>query len=82
MLECEHFNYVVNLYSLPLNNNSVESLEHVGFAIYDNTKIIDNSQNWFEVCFSESLHINWKKPKLNCGIKATKELVFFISLTF
>ena len=28
-------------------------------------------------CFLESLHIKWKKPKLNCGIKATKELVLF-----
>ena len=24
---------------------------------------------------AESLDIKWKKPKLNCGIKATKELV-------
>ena len=27
--------------------------------------------------FLESFHIKWKKPKLNCGIKATKELVLF-----
>ena len=29
LLECEHFNFVVNLYRLPLSNNSVEYLEHV-----------------------------------------------------
>ena len=77
MLECEHFNYVVNLHSLPPSSNSVEYLKHVKIAVYDNTKIIDSSQNWVELCFFKSLHIKWKKPKLNCGIKATKELVLF-----
>ena len=45
----------------------------VANAVYDNIKIIDNSQNWIELFFLESLHIKWKKPKLNC----TKELVLF-----
>ena len=75
--ECQHFNYVVNLHSLPPNNNSVEYLEHVKIVVYDNIKINDSSQNWVKLCFLESLHIKWKKPKLNCGIKATNELVFF-----
>ena len=75
MFECEHFSYGVNLHSLPPSNSSVEYLEHVKTAVYDNTKIIDSSQNWVELCFLESLHIKWKKPKLNCGVKATKELV-------
>ena len=42
-----------------------------------NYKIIGNSQNWVELCFLESLHIKWKKPKVNCGIKSIKELVLF-----
>ena len=45
LLECEHFSYVVNLHSLPPSNNLVEYLKHVKIAVYDNTKIIDNSQN-------------------------------------
>ena len=68
---------MVNLHSLPPRNDSVEHLEHVKIAVYDNTKITDNSQNWIELSFLESFHIKWKKPKLNCGIKATKELVLF-----
>ena len=56
LLECEHLNYVVNLHSLPPSNNLVEYLEHVKIVVYDNTKIIDNSQNWIELCFLESLH--------------------------
>ena len=77
LLECKHFNYVVNLHSLPPSNNLVEYLEHVKIAVYDNNKIIGNSQNWIELCFLESLYIKWEKPKLNCAIKATKELALF-----
>ena len=76
LLECEHFIYVVKLHSLPLSNNLVEYLEHVKIAVYDNIKIIDNSQNWIKLCCLETLHIKWKKPKLNCAIKAIKELFF------
>ena len=67
---------MVNLHSLLPTSNLVEYLEHVKIAVY-NTKIIDNNQNWIELCFLESLRIKWKKPKLNYGIKATKELVLF-----
>ena len=75
LLECEHLNDVVNLRSLPPSNNLVEYFENVEIAVYGNTRIIENSQNCIELYFLESLHIKWKKPKLNCVIKATKELV-------
>ena len=45
LLECEHFNYVVNLHNLPPTNNLVEYLEHIKIAVYDNSKIIGNTQN-------------------------------------
>ena len=51
LLECEHFNYVVNFHSLPLSNYSAEYFEHVKIAVYDNTKIIDSSRNWVELFF-------------------------------
>ena len=38
LLEFEHFNYVVNLHSLPPSNNLVEYLDHVKIAVHDNTK--------------------------------------------
>ena len=68
---------MVNLHSLPPTSNLVEHPEHVKIAVYDDNKITDNSQNWIELCYLESLRIKWKKPKLNYGIKATKELVLF-----
>ena len=51
LLDCEPFNYVVNLHSLLPSNNSVEYLEHVKIAVCDNTKINDNSQNELNFAF-------------------------------
>ena len=56
LLECENFNYVVNFHSLPPSNNLVEYLEHVKIAVYGNTKIIDNSQNWIQLFFRKPSH--------------------------
>ena len=78
LLECEHFNNVVILHSLPPSNNSVEYLRHSRIAVYGNTKIIDKRQNWVELYLLESLYIKRKKAKLNFGIKATKKLLFLL----
>ena len=72
----KHFNYGINLHSLPPSENSVAYLGHVKFSFNKNTNIIDSGQNWVELCFLDSLHIEWKKPKPSSSIKATKELVF------
>ena len=79
LLECEHFNDVVNLHSLRPSNNLAEYLQHVKIAVYGNTKIIGSSQNWIELCFLETVHIKCKKPNLNCGMNASKELVLLSS---
>ena len=68
LLECKHFNNVVNLHNLPPSNKSVKYLEHVQIAVYGNNRIIDNCQNWVKSCSLESLHTKWKKSKLNCSI--------------
>ena len=52
-------------------------LGHIRKTVTDNMRIICKSENWAELCFLESLNIKWKKPSLNTGIKATKELVLF-----
>ena len=49
LLKCEHFNYVVNFHTLPPSNNLVEYFKHVKITVYDNTRIIDNSQRWVEL---------------------------------
>ena len=37
----------------------------------------DKKSPFYTACFLESLHIKWKKPKLSCGIKSTKDLALF-----
>ena len=77
LFQRKHFNYVVNLHSLPPSNNSVEYLEHVIIFLYHNIKIIDSSQNWIELYFLENLYIKWKELKLNCCLKLPKNLFYF-----
>ena len=52
----EHFNYVINLPSLPPSNNLVQYLEYAKLSVYDNTKIIDISQNWESLNFRKPSH--------------------------
>ena len=79
--ECEHFNYVVNLHSLLPSNNSGKYLEHVKFAVHDTTKIINICQNWVQLFFKKPSH-QMEETKTGLLTKVTKELAFFISLTF
>ena len=58
-----------------LTNQNV--LKHIRTTVTNNEKVIDKIENWPELCFLEGLNIKWKKPSLNTGIKATKELVLF-----
>ena len=48
----------------------------MNFAVQHVITNIFERQTLVKLCFLESLHIKWKKPKLNCVIKATKELVY------
>ena len=42
-----------------------------------NTRIIDRHQNWNILLFKEAIKIKEKKPILNTGLKASKELQLF-----
>ena len=46
-------------------------------TVRDNTKILSRSDNWRVLAFKESLAIKERKPSLNHGIKAAKELCLF-----
>ena len=42
-----------------------------------NTRIIDGHKNWHILLFKETIKIKEKKPILNTGLKASKELQLF-----
>ena len=60
LLECEHFNYLLNLHSLPHSKDLVEYSEQVEFSVLDNTKIISNYQSWGSV-FNKAVTSNGRK---------------------
>ena len=45
--------------------------------VIDNTNIIDRYKNFKILSFKEALKINERKPVLNTGLKASKELQLF-----
>ena len=77
---CEKFLETMTLYQLPDIDTDVSTVSlqaHIASAVSDNWKILDFNTNWIELCFLESLYIKRLKPKINEGLKASKELLLF-----
>ena len=47
-----------------------------------NTRIIDCHKNWNILLFKEAIKIKEKKPILNTGLKASKELQIIVSIIY
>ena len=84
LTDCEHANFIVDLNNLydNLNNSDIHqpdsSFTHLDL-LRTNTKILHSLHNTNSnlLLFREALHIKFKKPELNSGIKASKELIVF-----
>ena len=79
-MHCEKFLETLSLYKLPDINtgaNIVDLLAHISTAVYDHWMILDTNKNWVQLCFLESFYIKQLKPKINDGLKASKELLLF-----
>ena len=48
-------------------------------TVRENTKVIRRADNWQTLAFKESLAIKDRRPSLNNGIKAAKELLVLTS---
>ena len=80
LVHCENFLETLSLYKLPdidTGANIVDLLAHISTAVYDHWKILDTNKNWVQLCFLESFYIKQLKPKINDGLKASKELLLF-----
>ena len=70
----------MTLYLLPDIDTDVRTVNlqaHIASAVSDNWKILDFNTNRVQLCFVESLYIKRLKPKINEGLKASKELLLF-----
>ena len=73
---CEHFQHIKTLMGLaPDSSNTIDT--NLTQLIFDNCKIIDKSDHWSLLLYKESLAIHRRKPELNHGTKASKELIIF-----
>jgi hypothetical protein len=59
----------------PDSNNTINT--HLIELTFRNCKIIDRSDQWSLLLLKESLAIRRRKPDLNHGAKASKELLIF-----
>ena len=73
--QCEAWAHIKGL--LQLDDQPVELQQLQTNIIRDNTKIISRADNWQVLAFKESLKIKDKRPSLNNGVKAAKDLCLF-----
>ena len=80
LVRWEKFLETLSLYKLPdidTEANIVDLLAHISTGIYDHWKILDTNKNWVQLWFLELFYIKQLKPKINDGLKASKELLLF-----
>ena len=65
------------LLAIDTDVSTVNLQAHIANAVYDNWKILDSNTNWVQLCFIKSYYIKQLKPKINDGLKISKELLFF-----
>ena len=73
--DCANYQYIKNLFCI--GNKSFDTYTYDINSIQENTNIIDSAKNWNTLLMKEALHIKLKKPVLNSGLKASKELQLF-----
>ena len=75
---CEHARHITDLHNLYNNINPNKPFGNFEL-IANNTKILQSLQhtNSNILLFLEALHIKFKRPALNSGLKASKELMLF-----
>ena len=76
--KCPGFEHITTLLRNDLDDLTDDDLRHYLInSVFDNTKIIDSSNNWNILLLKEALYIKRKMPVLNNGLKASKELYLF-----
>ena len=78
--QCTDFIEYTKMFAINESPNYVSFESHILNAVLQNYSILDyNTYNfkWDQLCFLESYHIKQRKPKLNHGIRASKEFALF-----
>ena len=70
--QCEHLFNIHNMFA-----NDVDTGNFKLNLVRNNTRVIDTSTNWNVLLYKEAFHIKEKKPIINNGVKASRELQLF-----
>jgi len=79
---CTSFHEIIQMLNLPMTNNSSFAPKaviqpYILNAAIKNIECLSTNNNWTQLCFLEALYIKIRKPSLNTGLRATKDLVLF-----
>ena len=80
LVNCQQFLEELSILNLPISDNNIPEVElnsHIMNAVHNNSKVLDYNNNWSQLCFLEAFYIKTLKPKINAGLKASKELQLF-----
>ena len=69
---CSYYSYIENLFRF--NNDSFDKAIFSINSVQSSTKVIDSAHDWNILLIKEALLIKQKMPKLNNGLKASKDL--------
>ncbi|XP_066914554.1 uncharacterized protein [Clytia hemisphaerica] len=77
---CSSFHDLTDMYNLAQlfgESQGINHKEHILKAVLNNCKILDSNDNWSQLAFLEEFYIKKLRPKINDGLKASKELQLF-----
>ena len=80
LLKCLHVAHIINLLRLPeidATTTEVNNKQHFVDAVISICFVLGTCCNWSQLLFLEALYIKNLAPKINNGLKATRELVLF-----
>ena len=74
---CDRWHHIKGLHGINEDEGATNTRELQINAVRNNIKVIRRSDNWLTLAFKESLAIKDRKPTLNHGVKASKDLCLF-----
>ena len=80
IVNCDQVNFIKSIFSIPTANAIHPKIDKKKFNInlvQENLRILDKSRFWNELLIKEALKIKERKPILNNGLNASKELKLF-----
>ena len=77
---CNDFHDLTDIFNLAQlfgESHGINHNEHILNAVLNNCNVLDSNDNWSQLAFLEAFYIKKLRPKINDGLKASKELQLF-----